>query len=446
LDEAFLRFLGGAREVGRSSLELSIGGRSLILDSGVHVGAKSPEERYPLPPSGEVEALIVTHAHLDHSGFSPSLVRDAGCPLYSTPPTRDVSELLLVDFLSLQAQAGGEKPYENEDVMKLRSVERPVSLRSPFQLGDAIVTLYDAGHVLGSAMIRVEVSGLFSLLYTGDLNLGGTRTLSGADTDIPPTDYVVIESTYGGDGDSHPARRRVERKFVSDVGETVSRGGKVVVPCFALGRAQEVLLTLLAHIDSGSLPQVPIFVDGMIVTINRIYSLYWSWLRPELQRKVRLSKRSPFDHELVEGVRDREEVLEITEPYVVVTTSGMLQGGPVIEYLRGLAGDPRNLIYLTGYQVKGTRGRALLDGERRIALDDGEELQVRARVEFAEFSAHSDQSGLIAFLSRVPGVREVFIVHGEPEKSRQLGAKLESRGLFSYVPRVGERVRLRGRA
>jgi len=439
----YLRFLGGAREVGRSSVELGLGSKSLILDSGVHVGAKTPEDRYPLQPSGEVEALIVTHAHLDHSGFSPALVRDTGCPIYSTPPTRDVSELLLVDFLSLQGQSGEDKPYENEDVMRLRSLERPVSLRSPFEIGDATVTLYDAGHVLGSAMVRIEIPETFSILYTGDLNLGGTRTLSGADTDIPPTDYVIIESTYGGDGDAHPARKKVERKFIFDVRETVSRGGKVVIPCFALGRAQEVLLTLLAHIDSGSLPPTPIFVDGMIVTINRIYSLYWSWLRPELQRKVRLSKRSPFDHELVEEVRDREEILEITEPYIVVTTSGMLQGGPVVDYLRGLAGDSRNLIYLTGYQVRGTRGRALLEGQRRLTLDEGEEIEVRARVEFAEFSAHSDQSGLIAFLSHIPGVKEVFVVHGEPEKSRQLSMKLESRGTLSYVPRVGERVALR---
>jgi len=439
-EDAYLRFLGGAREVGRSSIELTVGRRTILLDAGVNVGAQDPEEQFPLSPKGDLEALIVTHAHLDHSGFSPAIVRDHGCPIFSTPPTRDVSELLLLDYLSLQKE--NHKPYTNEDVMRLRGVEKTVNLRSTLWIGDLAVTLYDAGHVLGSAMIRVELPEGPSILYTGDLNLGGTRTLKGAELDLPATDIVIIESTYGGDGDVHPSRKKVERKFVSDIKDTAERGGKIIIPCFALGRAQEVILTLLTHIDSGAMPPIPIFVDGMIVTVNRIYSLYWSWLRPELQRRVRLSRRSPFEHELVEPVRNREEIFEIAEPYIVVTTSGMLQGGPVIEYLKRLGGEERNLIYLTGYQVRGTRGRALLDGQREIQMPDGELIRIRARVELAEFSAHSDQSGLISFISHVPGVREVLVVHGEPEKSRQLKAKLEARRLLAYVPRLGEKVKL----
>ncbi len=436
-DEFYLRFLGAAREVGRSSLELYYRGTRLILDSGVSLGAPI-EERFPLEAEGPVDALLLTHAHLDHSGYTPKQVRDNDCPIYATPPTRDISEILLIDYLNLYPK-DVDKPFEHRDIMALRRKEKLVQYYAPFQIGDVEVIPFSAGHVLGSVMFLIKTEK-GNILYTGDINTAGTRTLRGADTNLPEVNYLIIESTYGGNGDIHPSRKKVEKQFIENIKQTLASGGVVIIPAFALGRAQEVILTLIHYLESGALPEVPIFVDGMIREVSRIYSLYWSWLRPELQRRVRQSKKSLFEHKAIEEVRNRDEILELTEPFIVVTTSGMLQGGPVLIYLKRFGGDRRNLIYLTGYQVKGTRGRMLLDGIKEIPLQDDEKLIVEARVEFADFSAHSDQSGLISFISKLKGVREVILVHGEHSKMLDLRQKLYKRGIPTFIPSLGEKV------
>jgi len=436
---AELRFLGAAREVGRACIELRAEGLSLLLDSGVNLGGKG-RDRVPLRPASNPDALLLTHAHLDHSGYSPVVVREYSCRVYATLPTRDLSELLLVDALS---HLEGSPDYSNEDVMRLRAVEEPVDVGLEFSIGSIRITPLNAGHVLGSVMYLIELPDGPRVLYTGDVNTANSRTLRGANLSGVEADYLIIESTYGGDGDVHPSRKKIERKFISDIRTVLKSGGKVIIPTFALGRAQEVILTLISYLDSGLLPEVPIFVDGMIREVNRLYSLYWTWLRPELQRKVRASRRNPFEHKMVEEVKSREEILEIQEPYIIVTTSGMLQGGPVLCYLEGLAGDSSNLIYLTGYQVPGTRGRALLEGIRVLEIGEGRKISVRARVEFADFSAHADQNGLLSLIYRVSGLREVLLFHGEKEKMDDLRRKVERRGLMAYAPRLGERLILR---
>ncbi len=196
--------------------------------------------------------------------------------------------------------------------------------------------------------------------------------------------------------------------------------------------------------ESGVLQEVPIFVDGMIREISKYYNAYWSWLRPELQRMIRESKRGLFDHRAIEEVRNREELLEISEPFIIVTTSGMLQGGPVLTYLKHFGTKRGNLIYLTGYQVKGTRGRMLLDGIRQIPMQDGI-IEVKCDVKFADFSAHADQPNLINFIMKVAskGLKEVILVHGEPDKLTQLRRKLEARRIRAYIPYEGEVLRIK---
>ncbi|MEM3446336.1 MAG: MBL fold metallo-hydrolase RNA specificity domain-containing protein [Candidatus Korarchaeum sp.] len=437
-----LRFLGGARCVGRSGVEVT-GRSSLILDYGIDLGAAS-SKLTPLDPRTSPEALILTHAHLDHYGASPLILKQWDCDVYVTPPTVDVGEILLKDFLSLSSEYT-DKPYSFQDVQLLRRRERSIRLNDILYLDGWELRTFNAGHVLGSVMIHLTSSDGKSLLYTGDLNTSGTRTLRGAETELPKVDYLIMEATYGGDADVHPSRKKVERQFVEDIKSVIARGGVTIIPTFALGRAQEVLLTLIHYIESGVLQEVPIFVDGMIREISKYYNAYWSWLRPEIQRVIRESRRGLFDHRAIEEVRNREELLELSEPFIVLTTSGMLQGGPVITYLRHFGTRSGNLIYLTGYQVKGTRGRMLLDGIRQIPMPDGTLIEVKSEVKFADFSAHADQPNLINFVTKIAskGLKEVFLVHGESEKLVQLRRKLEGRNIRTYIPHEGEVIVLR---
>lgn len=400
-------------------------------------------DKFPLDPKGDVASLVLTHAHLDHSGYAPAVVARWNCDFLATPPTVDISEILLRDFLNLFPE-DEIKPFTNQDVGLLKKRERSIRFGIPVQIDGWEITPYNSGHVLGSAMIYVRSPDDVSLLYTGDLNTSNTRTLRGVEINLPRIDYLVIESTYGGDQDIHPSRKKVERKFIEDIKSVIQTRGVTIIPAFALGRAQEVLLTLIHYIESGFLPEVPIFVDGMIREVSKYYTIYWSWLRPELQRRVRESKRGLFDHRAIEEVWSREELLDLSEPFIVVTTSGMLQGGPVLTYLKHFGTKKGNLIYLTGYQVRGTRGRRLMDGERDIQMPDGSVLHIEADVKFADFSAHADQPNLINFVSKLSenGLKEVILVHGEPEKMWQLRRKLERRGIGTYIPKMGETVQL----
>jgi len=384
----------------------------------------------------------LTHAHLDHSGYGPALVRDYDCDFYATPPTVDISEVLLKDFLSLIPE-DEERPYSHREIAALRKKERSIRFRIPTELdGGWEIIPFNAGHVLGSVMLYFRSPSGHTILYTGDLNTSNTRTLRGADVNLPEVEYLIIESTYGGNEDIHPSRKKVERKFVEDIKATIEEGGVTIIPAFALGRAQEVILTLIHFMESGFLPEVPIFIDGMIREVSKFYTMYWSWLRPELQRRIRESKQGLFDHKAIEEVRSRDEILELSEPFIVVTTSGMLQGGPILTYLKYYGVDSRNMIYLTGYQVKGTRGRMLLDGIREIPMPDGTTINIRAKIGFADFSAHADQPNLINFISKLRSVKEVILVHGEPDKMIQLRQKLAKRKIPTYIPELGETIYL----
>ncbi len=251
--------MGGARSIGRSGVEI-IYKSPIILDFGVDLGASS--KLLPSEPRSDPEALILTHAHLDHYGASPYLLRRCNCDTYVTPPTVDVGEILLKDFISLSSEHA-ERPYSTQDIQLIRRRERSVRLNDYLTLDGWELRTFNAGHVLGSIMIHLTAEDGPSILYTGDINTAGTRTLRGAETELPKVDYLIIEGTYGGDEDIHPSRKKVERQFIEDIRNVIASGGVTIIPTFALGRAQEVLLTLISHMESGVLQEVPIFVDGI---------------------------------------------------------------------------------------------------------------------------------------------------------------------------------------
>ena len=435
-----LAFLGGAREVGRTSMLLELEDMNILLDCGINLGTKG-ENRYPISPPKKPDIAIVSHAHLDHSGYIPVIARKYGCKIYATPPTQDISEILYIDLLKIAKECNEAPPFEVKDVMALRKYFIDSSYRTPITLHkNTRLTMYRSGHILGSAMIKIETDDL-SILYTGDLSMRNSKTLEMADVGVGKVDILIIESTYGHSSDKHPSRQKTEQEFIKTIEKTIKRGGKILIPAFAVGRAQEVMLTLESHMRSKALTNVPIYIDGMIKKINELYRIYWLYLRPQIRRAIRYAKRNPLESRLFTIVKDRDEPVERKEPCIIISTSGMLEGGPAMFYLKELGSDPKNLICLTGYQVPGTRGRRLLDGERKIELPKGGSVEVLAEVKMFDFSAHADQPSLFRFISYLRGLKKVFCIHGEEIKVLDFSERIKkNKKIEAYAPKVGERI------
>ncbi|MFX1362409.1 MAG: MBL fold metallo-hydrolase [Promethearchaeota archaeon] len=441
MTELEITFLGGAREVGRSCILISMGSSHMLLDAGIKLGV-DPPEKYPLVPPRTPSAILTSHAHLDHTGFVPAFVKKYDCPVYATPPTQDISELLFMDSVKISKETDEELPYDVEDVMAVRKHAVDLYYNVPFELQDARVVLHRAGHILGSAMIKLEF-GEISILYTGDFTMRNTRTLQMADMDLGKIDVLIIESTYGSPSDKHPSQKRIGREFANAVSTTIKRGGKVIIPVFAVGRAQQVMLMLEDYMRSNYIDQVNVFIDGLIRRVNRVYELYWEWLKPEIQKRIRYTHSSPLESEIFYVVRNRDEVIESDEPCIIITTSGMLEGGPVLHYLKELGNDPNNMVCLTGYQAPKTRGRMLLDGSRELTLHNNDKIGISAEIMAFEFSAHADQSNIHRFISMLNGVKQVLCIHGEEAKTIALAKSVKKlKKVDAYAPKIGETVNL----
>jgi len=428
-----LSFRGAAGEVGRSCIMVENGRRKTLLDCGVKF---EKEDAFPVLEDAEarkLDAVYLTHAHMDHSGYLPALY-SAGYKgkVFSTKPTRDLTQVLLADYLRLDKGV----PYKQDDVIKcLKHMEM-------LEYGEEKngAAFRDAGHILGSATVTLKGAGGKTVLYTGDITLRESRLLDGAPTDGYKADALIIESTYGGHDDKRMPLKQASQYLANSIRETFKKKGKVIVPTFAIGRGQEILFTIDSHMRSGTLEQSPIYVDGMINKALRIYRHNAIYLRKEIQRRILTSDDDPFKSEnyRIPERKDRSDVFE-QEKAIIVTTSGMLNGGPVLTYLKKLAPHKQNKIILVGYQAKGTRGRDLLEGADELQIDR-QRIPVNLEVDETKFSAHSDQRELLEFVACVKGLKRVFIVHGEKEKSEQLAEAIHRnhRHLRVDIPKLGE--------
>ena len=423
-----LRFLGGAREVGRSAVLVD---DRLLLDYGMLAG---DPPRYPLDAPAP-EAVVVSHGHLDHAGLLPALLAgEARPPIHWTPPTRDLARLLARDTLKLRGVSGSgatggswrrrrqggtyDCPFTEAELRRLGGVSHLHGYDEPFSPLDGYeVTFHDAGHVPGSAHVVVD-DGESRLLYTGDFHTDDQRLLSGT-TARPDADAVVCESTYADV--SHDPRAEVEQRFAEALRETVWNGGTAVVPAFAVGRTQEVLMICAAH-------DIDCYVDGMGKRVTRQFLDQPSFLR-DADALREAAGRARF----VTNPGQRERIAE--KNTVIVTTSGMLAGGPAMTYVPAVRGSPTNLVAMTGYQVEGTPGRELLDRGR--AEFDGRVLPVSARVEAFDFSAHADREGLLAFLDSYRDSR-ILVNHGD--RCAAFAAELRADCYDADAPETGETV------
>ncbi len=419
--------LGGFREVGRSAILVETAESKVLLDFGLNPGIERPPNAYPrldaldISPD-EIDAVIVSHAHIDHCGLVPLLFKYGyRGPVYATEATRDLMTLLQLDILDLAKREGKPMPYTH------REVQQMVLHTIPLKYGDTTditpdikLTFYNAGHILGSAMVHLHIgNGYYNILYTGDMKYQKTRLLDKADTEFPRVDALIIESTYGTT--VLPPREEAESKLIEIIKRTIERGGKVLIPTLSVGRSQEIMLVLREAFLEKKIPQVPVYIEGMIDDVTAIHMTYPELLAKETFQLFKTGE-NPFTYETFVRVDDpgeREEIIRSKEPSIIMATSGMMTGGPVIEYFKHLAPNPLNTLIFVNYQVQGTLGRKVKDGAKEIMMhsENGriEIIKVAMEIYSIEgFSGHSDRDQLISFLtSMIPKPKTIILNHGE---------------------------------
>ncbi|MGC8537712.1 MAG: MBL fold metallo-hydrolase RNA specificity domain-containing protein [Candidatus Micrarchaeia archaeon] len=413
-----ISFFGAAGEVGRSCIMVSTDKTRILLDAGVKIGAQDEYPHLDDSMLKDIDGIVVSHAHLDHSGYLPHIY-SAGYTgsTYVTKPTMELITVLISDYMRISNPSN----VTQSGLKKMEAAFRLYEYRKEFRINELKLKFIPAGHILGSAMISVS-DGKNTLLYTGDINTAKSKLFDGAELKGLNADTLITESTYGAPNDAFQKEQDIIREMVKSIKETIKVGGKVIIPSFAVGRAQEVLLFLDDNINSGALPKVPIYVDGMINKAMRIHRHNVIYCRKELQSRILMSEYDPFKSKnfvVVDKKGTRNKIVTEEESAIIVTTSGMLSGGPVFFYLSKLAGNSLNKMIMVGYQAEGTLGREMQDGNRHITIDKTK-IDVQLKVETYHLSAHADRKGLESVMSSINGLKNVFIVHGEKSKSESL--------------------------
>jgi putative mRNA 3-end processing factor len=379
-----IKFLGGCNEVGRSAVLVD----GILLDYGL-----KPTDPPEFPLYVEPKNVMVSHAHLDHSGVVPNLM-GMKPRVYMTPPTRDLTFFLARDTIKVAKKRGLKPPFVKEDLQRLMERTTVVDYETPFEVAGCEATLYDAAHIPGSSSIFLN--GDKKLFYSGDINTITTRLLNGPNPEYPDADVLIIEGTYFAT--PHLPRFDLEIAFIDSIIETLEIGGSVVIPCFALGRTQEVLLIL----DNFGITPC---LDGMGIEVLKILYNY-----PEYLRDAHGLERA-FNNATIVDPTKRRSALE--EPSVIVTTAGMLEGGPVLSYIDKIKNDEQSRILLTGHQMEGTNGRKAL--EKGFIEANGKVIRLKPKVEQYDFSAHGGDTELKEVVTYFcnAGTEKVFVMHGE---------------------------------
>jgi hypothetical protein len=450
--------LGAARQVGRSCVFLQTPESRVLLDCGINVAAEGAEE-YPILDAPEfniqqLDAIILSHAHVDHSGFIPYLYKMGfRGPTYCTEPTRDVAALLMLDMVKIMKSENKEPIYDTEDVKEF--VKHCITLNweevsdiTP----DVRLTLYPAGHILGSSMAHLHIgNGLHNLLYTGDLKYGKTPLLDPAWTMFPRLETVIMEGTYGGKMDIGLPSKDADDVLCNHIKETLKRGGKVLMPVLGSGRAQDIMVMIEGMVRRGELEQIPVYVDGMVWDITAIHTAYPEYLNAMLRKLIFHKDQNPFLNPIFKRVgssKERMQIVEESGPAVIMATSGMLVGGPSVEYLRHLADNPKNTLIFSSYLGEGTLGRRIFGGEREIIFKNGpkqEVVEIKMEVMKVAVSDHSDRKQLMNFVFKCqPRPKKVIVQHGESSKVLDLASAIHKLGrIETAAPRNLETVRIK---
>lgn len=451
--------LGGFQEVGRSAMLVQTRESSVLLDCGINPGSTRPFEAFPRLDNPafameSLDAVVVSHAHLDHCGLIPFLYKYGyDGPIYCSAPTSNLMTLLQLDYLDVANKQGVTPYYDQKDVREAVLHTMPLRFGVVTDIApDVRLTLHNAGHILGSAMVHLHVGeGLHNIVYTGDYKFSRTMLLEGATAEFPRVETVITESTYGGPDDIMPSRIEAEERLASIVNQTLERRGKVLIPVPAVGRAQEIMLVLDDYMKRGIMKEAPVFIEGMISEATAIHTAYPEYLGRDVRNSILHDGVNPFQSDyftIVEHPSVRQEIIE-GEPCIIMATSGMLEGGPVIEYFKSLADNPDNTIVFVSYQIEGTMGRRVQKGLSEVALMTPEGkmdvAKVRLRTETIEgFSGHSDRRQIFNYVTHLqPKPERVVVCHGERAKCMNMANFIERRcEIRTIVPAVMETFRL----
>lgn len=411
--DMFLECLGASREVGRSAFLLHTD-KNIMLDYGIKIFDESGRPKFPLQTPLKPDFEILSHAHLDHSGCLPMLYGKDTIRWYSTPPTRDICEVLWMDSMKIMGPA---IPYSLSQFKKAQKYWSPLLYNQTMHTGGTKVRLLDAGHISGAAMVEVEC-GERTVLYSGDFKCGDTYMHKGAKFQ-KDVDVLVMECTYAKK--EHPPRKEAEARLMKTIHETLERGGNVLMPSFALGRTQE-LISLIRHYDR----DVPVYVDGMGKELTRVYLNHPAYIRDA--GTFRKDARSVL---MVQDISDRR--MATKKPSVIISSAGMMNGGPVLNYLFNL--NSSSMLMFTGYCVEGTNGWKLQ--QKGYITKDGQDLTVDLPIDYIDLSAHAGRTDLLDFV-RHANPEKVVLIHGD--KPEDFAAELKEKGYDAVAPLPGERV------
>ncbi|MDC0241066.1 beta-CASP ribonuclease aCPSF1 [Candidatus Nitrosopelagicus sp.] len=458
--EVSLLTLGGFGQVGRSCMLLTTPDSKVLIDCGINPGARTPSEAFPRLDWAnisldELDAIVIGHAHLDHTGFLPVLTKYGyRGPIYCTEPTLPMMNLIQLDAIKVAGAQGRTPMYAERDVHQIMRQTIGLSYGTVTDISpDIKLVLANAGHILGSASCHFHIgNGDHNFVYSGDIKYGKSMLLESADTRFPRVETLLVESTYGAKEDIQPTREEVEGAFIKSVNEILKGGGKVLIPIPAVGRAQELMMVIDKYMKSGQLTESPVFMEGMIQEATAIHEAHPEYLERSLKQKILETDDNPFDSEYftnIEHADGRDEPLREDSPCIVIATSGMLEGGPVLEYFRNFAPNPKNKILFVSYQVNGTLGRRVMDGARQVTImgRDGkvEVVSINCGTEKLEgFSGHSDYNQLMSYVQRLrPKLRRVLVNHGERRKSQNLSSAINRMyRVTTHYPQVQEAIKL----
>lgn len=450
--------LGGYREVGRSATLLRTPESSILIDCGVNVGRNTTKDMFPRLDTLEfsienLDAVVITHAHLDHCGFLPYLYKYGyEGPVYTTKATSNLMTLLQIDYLDVAKKEGKMLPYASKDVRDLVLHTIPLSYGEVTDISpDVRLTLHNAGHILGSAIVHLHIgNGLYNLAIAQDFKYRQTNLLDPAVSKFPRLEALFMESTYGNPQDVMPTNKEAETQLMDIIGVTLNRGGKVLIPVLAVGRAQELQIVLESLMARGMIPKVPIYLDGMISEASAVTTCHPEYLSRKLREKIFHVGQNPFLAECFHKVEGRDERAKIIlgDPCIVLATSGMLTGGPSVEYFDKLSGGAKNSLIFVSYQGEGSLGRKVQKNVNEITvIEKGHARILKIEMEIHTvigFSGHSDRRELLNYARKAtPRPEKIFLMHGEKSKCISLASTLHKMlKVETKAPDVLETVRL----